>query len=200
MRRLNMEIDCRGKACPQPVITAKQVLEQLKEDEFVLVVDNPASSENVERFARSQGCSVKVVKKEGDYYLRIGKPQTGESAVCLQEGKKARKTVAYINSQFLGIGDDALGAILMRAFLKTLLEMENKPSPLIFINSGVKLTSEGSEVLESLRVLAGGGVEILSCGTCLDFYGLKEKLRVGIVSNMYDIAQSLLEADTIIRP
>lgn len=195
-----MEIDCRGKACPQPVITAKQALEQLKEGDVVIVVDNPASSENVERFARSQGCPVQVMKKEGDYYLRLGKPRPGEGTASLQEGKKVRKTVAYINSQFLGIGDDALGAILMRAFLKTLLEMENKPNPLIFINSGVKLTSEGSEVLETLRTLAGGGVDILSCGTCLDFYGLKEKLRVGIVSNMYDIARSLLEADTIIRP
>jgi selenium metabolism protein YedF len=200
MRRIKMEIDCRGKACPQPVITAKQALDQLKEGEIVLVVDNPGSSENVERFARSQGCSVQVVKKEGDYYLRLGKPRSGEATAFLQEGQKARKTVAYISSQFLGVGDDALGAILMRAFLKTLLEMENKPDPLIFINSGVKLTSEGSEVLESLRALAGGGVGILSCGTCLDFYGLKEKLRVGIVSNMYDIARSLLEADTIIRP
>ena len=195
-----MEIDCRGKACPQPVITAKQALEQLKEGEVVLVVDNPSSSENVERFARSQGCSVHVVEKEGDYYLRLGKPRSGGASDFPQEGKKARKTVAYISSQFLGIGDDTLGAILMKAFLKTLLEMENKPNPLIFINSGVKLTSEGSEVLESLRALAGAGVEILSCGTCLDFYGLKEKLRVGIVSNMYDIARSLLEADTIIRP
>jgi len=195
-----MEIDCRGKACPQPVITAKQALEQLKEGEVVLVVDNPVSSENVERFARSQGCSVHVVEKEGDYYLRLGKPRSGEVASFPQEGKRARKTVAYVSSQFLGIGDDVLGAILMRAFLKTLLEMENRPNPLIFINSGVKLTSEGSEVLESLRALAGGGVEILSCGTCLDFYRLKEKLRVGIVSNMYDIARSLLEADTIIRP
>ena len=195
-----MEIDCRGKACPQPVITAKQALEQLKEGEVVLVVDNPSSSENVERFARSQGCSVHVVEKEGDYYLRLGKPRSGGTSAFPQEGKKARKTVAYISSQFLGIGDDTLGAILMKAFLKTLLEMENKPNPLIFINSGVKLTSEGSEVLESLRALAGAGVEILSCGTCLDFYRLKEKLRVGIVSNMYDIARSLLEADTIIRP
>ena len=195
-----MEIDCRGKACPQPVITAKQALEQLKEGEVVIVVDNPASSENVERFARSQGCSVQVAKRDEDYYVRLGKPRSRGSAAPPQEGKKARKAVAYISSQFLGIGDDALGAILMRAFLKTLLEMENKPNPLIFINSGVKLTSEGSEVLESLRALAAGGVEIFSCGTCLDFYGLKEKLKVGIVSNMFDIARSLLEADTIIRP
>jgi selenium metabolism protein YedF len=195
-----MEIDCRGKACPQPVITAKQALEQVKEGEVVIVVDNPASSENVERFGRSQGCSVRVEKKGEDYYIRLGKSQSREGAASPQEGKKAGKTVAYISSQFMGIGDDALGTILMKAFLKTLLEMENKPTPLIFINSGVKLTSEGSEVLESLRALAAGGVDILSCGTCLDFYGLKGKLQVGIVSNMFDIARSLLEADTIIRP
>ena len=96
--------------------------------------------------------------------------------------------MVYINSHLLGVGDEALGSILMRAFLKTLLELE-RPTRLILINSGVRLASEGSEVLETLRALSEKGVEILSCGTCLDFYGLKEKLKVGIVSNMYDIAQ-----------
>ena len=84
--------------------------------------------------------------------------------------------------------------------MKTLLDLEPGPNRLILINSGVRLASEGSEVLETLRTLSEKGVEILSCGTCLDFYGLKEKLRVGIVSNMYDIAQSLLGADRLIRP
>jgi selenium metabolism protein YedF len=88
----------------------------------------------------------------------------------------------------------------MRSFLKTLLDMEIKPSRLILINSGVRLATEGSEVLETLRSLTEKGIEILSCGTCLDFYELKEKLKVGKISNMYDIAQSLLEADHLIRP
>ena len=88
----------------------------------------------------------------------------------------------------------------MRSFLKTLLDLRPIPSKLIFINSGVQLTTEGSEVLETLKTLSEKRVEILSCGTCLDFYGLKTKLKVGIVSNMYDIAQSLLEADRLIRP
>jgi selenium metabolism protein YedF len=108
--------------------------------------------------------------------------------------------VVYISSQFLGTGDEALGAILMRSFLKTLLDIEIKPSRLILVNSGVRLSSEGSEVLETLRTLSEKGIEILSCGTCLDFYGLKEKLKVGRISNMYDIAQSLLEADRLIKP
>jgi selenium metabolism protein YedF len=100
----------------------------------------------------------------------------------------------------MGIGEEALGAILMRSFLKTLVDIETKPSRLILVNSGVRLSSEGSEVLETLRALSENGVEILSCGTCLDFYGLKEKLKVGKISNMYDIAQSLMEADRLIRP
>jgi len=108
--------------------------------------------------------------------------------------------VVYLNSRFLGIGDEALGSILMRSFLKTLLELETKPSRLILINSGVWLSSEGSDVLETLKTLSGRGVEILSCGTCLDFYGLKENLKVGVVSNMFTIAQALLEAERVVRP
>ena len=84
--------------------------------------------------------------------------------------------------------------------MKTLLDLKPIPSRLIFINSGVRLTTEGSEVLESLKALSEKGVEILSCGTCLDFYHLKEKLKVRVVSNMFDIAQSLMEADRLIRP
>ena len=84
--------------------------------------------------------------------------------------------------------------------MKTLLDLRPIPAKLIFINSGVRLTTEGSEVLESLKTISEKGVEILSCGTCLDFYGLKEKLKVGVISNMYDIAQSLLEADRLVKP
>ena len=195
------EIDCRGKACPQPVITTKQALEEVKEGEFTLIVNDPSSSENVKRFASSQGCSVDVEKKGNDFYLYIRRGMPAEEGK--KEGKipqREERVVIYINSNLLGIGDEALGSILMRAFLKTLLDTEPRPSRLIFINSGVRLTSEGSEVLETLSALSGKGVEILSCGTCLDFYGLKEKLKIGIVSNMYEIVKSLLEADRLIRP
>ena len=191
------EIDCRGKACPQPVITTKQALEEVKEGEFTLIVNDLSSSENVKRFASSQGCFVDVERKGSDFYLHIRKATPSEEE---NAARKEQKTVIYINSNLLGIGDEALGSILMRAFLKTLLDTEPKPSRLIFINSGVRLTSEGSEVLETLSALSGKGVELLSCGTCLDFYGLKEKLKVGVVSNMYEIVKSLLEADRLIRP
>ena len=191
------EIDCRGKACPQPILMAKQALETLIEDELTLIVDDSSSCDNVERFVRSQGCSVEVERRGQDFYLHI---QKGRHKEGLKLRQKEEKVVVYINSHLLGVGDDALGSILMRSFLKTLLDLEAKPSRLILINSGVQLASEGSEVLDTLRALSEEGIEIFSCGTCLDFYGLKEKVRVGVISNMYDIAQSLLEADRLIRP
>ena len=193
-------IDCRGLACPQPVVTTKQALDQLKGEELVVIVANSISSNNVERFAQSQGCSVIVEKKGEDYHLRIRKPGGSEKTELDQKAKSSQKPVVYINSPLLGIGDEALGSILMRAFLKTLLDLKPKPYRLILINSGVRLSSEGSEVLETLKALSDQGVAILSCGTCLDFYGLKERLRVGTVSNMFEIAQSLLDADPLIRP
>jgi selenium metabolism protein YedF len=141
------------------------------------------------------------IKEEGqDFYLHIQKTSGQDANKMVKGDERVKKIILYINSHLLGIGDEALGAILMRSFLKTLLDMETKPSRLILVNSGVRLATEGSEVLETLQALSEKGIEILSCGTCLDFYGLKEKLKVGKISNMYDIAQSLLEADRLIRP
>jgi selenium metabolism protein YedF len=194
------EIDCRGKACPQPVLLAKQVLEQGGEERFILIVDNPSACENVERFARAQGCAVKVERGEQDFRVHIQRGKQEEMGPRPSERGEAKKVVVYINSNLVGVGDEALGAILMRSFLKTLVDLRPKPNRLILINSGVRLASEGSEVVETLRALSQQGVEVHACGTCLDFYGLKEKLKVGVVSNMYDIAQSLLEADRLIRP
>ncbi len=191
------EINCRNMACPQPVLTTKKALEEMEQGEFILIVDNPAARDNVERFAQSQGARVTIEKKENDFHLHIEK-----RSACDLTGSahKVEKVAVYINSNLLGVGEEALGTILMRSFLKVLLDLKPIPSKLIFINSGVRLTTEGSEVLESLKAMSDKGVEILSCGTCLDFYGLKEKLKVGIISNMYDITQSLLEADRLIRP
>ncbi len=194
------EIDCRGMSCPQPVITTKQTLEEIKEGELVVIVDNPSSCGNVERFAKSQGCDVKIEKKGEDFYLYINKTTAKVEDEKIKKDEKARKVVIYINSDLLGSGDEALGSFLMKSFLKTLLDLEKKPDRLILINSGVKLASEGSRVLEHLISLSEAGVEIVSCGTCLDFYKLREKLKVGTISNMYDIIQSMIEADRLIQP
>ncbi len=195
-----IEIDCRGMACPQPVVTTKQTLDQLKEGELIIIVDNLSSSGNVERFARSQGCSVEVERKGEDFYIHIQKARDKEEEKIAGQAEKVKKVVVYINSNLLGGGDEDLGSFLMKAFLKTLLNLEKKPDRLILINSGVRLASEGSEVLEPLTKLSEAGTEILSCGTCLEYYELKGKLKVGVVSNMFDIIQSMLEADRLIKP
>jgi len=191
------ELDCRGLACPQPVVNTKKAMDEMEQGELVVIVDNPTARDNVARFAQSQGAAVDVEKKDGDFFLHIRK---GEAQDRKDQGAEAKRIVVYINSHVMGVGDEALGKILMKSFLKTLLDLEPTPSKLIFVNSGIQLTTEGSEVLESLRALSEKGAQILSCGTCLDFYGLKEKLKVGVISNMFDIAQSLLEADRLIRP
>jgi selenium metabolism protein YedF len=191
-------IDCRGLACPQPVVTTKKALDQQKEGEMIVIVDNSSSCNNVERFAQSQGCSVKIENKGQDFYLHIQKV-VDEASIAKQE-EKVKKVVVYINSDLLGAGDEALGSFLMKAFLKTLLDLDKKPDRLILINSGVLLAIEDSKVLDTLKTLSENGVEIVSCGTCLDFYKQKEKMRVGTISNMYDIIQSMMEADRLIRP
>jgi len=178
---------------------AKEALERLTEGEVTLIVDNVTARENVERFAKSQGCPVTVEKRGSDFHLRIQKEESGEGHETVPEKKDRGNIVVYLNSRFLGTGDEALGSILMRSFLKTLLELETKPNGLILINSGVWLSSEGSDVLETIKTLSERGGEILSCGTCLDFYGLKEKLKVGAVSNMFTIAQTLLEAERVVK-
>ena len=194
------EIDCRGLACPQPVVTTKQALDQSEENELTIIVDNPSSSENVERFARSQECSVKIDKKGQDFYVHIQKVRGRDEEKIVGQVEKIKKVIVYINSDLLGVGDKALGSFLMKAFLKTLLDLEKKPDRLILINSGVRLASEGSQVLDTLSLLSEKGAEIVSCGTCLDFYKLREKMSVGKISNMYDIIQSMMEADILIRP
>ena len=116
------------------------------------------------------------------------------------ETKGNDSIVIYINSNVMGVGDEELGKILMEAFLKTMIVADPQPRKLIFVNSGVKLAIEGSDVVGYIKEMEKKGVEVLSCGTCLNFYGLKEKLRVGVISNMYDIIESLIEADKVISP
>lgn len=98
----------------------------------------------------------------------------------------------------MGRGEEELGRILIRAFLHTLTEVSDRPDKMIFFNAGVKLTVGGSEVLEDLHALKNKGVEILICGTCLDYFGLKDKIAVGQVSNMYTIAETMLAASRLV--
>jgi len=197
------EVDARGLPCPRPVINTKKALEEIEEGKITVLVDNGESCQNVQRFAQSQGCQVEVREKGGIFYLDItkGRPaQVGAKAdISPQREPSKSSDVVFITSDVLGTGDRRLGEILMKAFLNTLWDAETKPAKLLFINDGVRLTTEGSEILETLYLLEKEGVQIFSCGTCLEYYQLKEELKVGLVTNMYDTVDSLLSASKVIK-
>jgi selenium metabolism protein YedF len=191
-------IDCRGLSCPQPVVQTKQALE--KADLVTTIVDNPAARDNVARFAKSQGRRVEINEKRDGIYITIEKSKEGEppGKVSSSNIPVQGQTVLVIPHDQMGRGEEKLGHILIRTFLHTLTEVSGKPDTMIFFNTGVTLTVEGSEVLDDLQDLKKDGVEILVCGTCLDYFGLKEKIAVGQVSNMYTIAETMLAAGRLI--
>lgn len=187
-------VDARGLPCPQPVIHTKKALETLKDTgEVITIVDNEVARDNVIKLARSLDCIVEVEQRGADYYIHIRKEGLPATQVCVVPGQ-----IVMITSDSLGRGSQELGEVLMRNFLYTLTEGEVMPRRLLFINSGVKLCCEGSPALASLLDLEQRGVEILACGTCLDYYQLKEKLCVGSVTNMYTIVEHLMAAEKVI--
>lgn len=197
-------LDCRGMICPQPVIETKNTLEQMAEGELTVIVDNDASRSNVERFAMSQGCGVTVQAGGGNFHLAISKargakPQAGAAAAEAYSCEAPAGAIVYvIPSDTMGHGNDELGRVLIRAFLKTIKEVTPRPAKILFYNSGVRLTATDSDLIEPLRSLETEGTAIFSCGTCLDFFNLKEKLLVGKVTNMYDIMDSMTKAAKVV--
>lgn len=190
-------IDCRGLACPKPVIMTKKELETITEGEIEVIVDNEAARENVLKLLKSQGLEPKIEEKEGLFYVSAEKKDgCGCQEINFEE---EAGPVILVASEFLGVGDDKLGAMLMKSYMYALTESDIKPKTMLFVNGGVKLTTEGSDSLESIKTLEGQGVEIMSCGTCLDFYGLKEKLAVGQVTNMYTIVEKTNSSPNTIR-
>ncbi|MFH1090552.1 MAG: sulfurtransferase-like selenium metabolism protein YedF [Pseudomonadota bacterium] len=199
------ELDCRGLACPQPVLAVKEALEGTSSGRIKVIVDNQAARDNVTRFARSQNCVVEIETSGQDFILTVTRlgPATGPApdVTCEVPGTQASpRVVVKVSSRFMGQGEEELGRILMTAFLKTLGQAAPKPETIIFYNGGVHLTCEGSEHLETLQALEQSGIRILSCGTCLDFYHLKERLRVGAISNMFEIIETLSGAGRIVSP
>ena len=202
---MEKRIDCRGLACPQPVLETKKALEVPGTEEIFVLVDNPSSKENVKRFAESQGHQVIISEEKGVFELQIRKGKGKEKSDSVGgkaeniQGVASSGIVVFIDADSLGRGSEELGKILMRSFLQTLEQSEVHPQKILLVNSGVKLACEGSEVLEDLQEFAAKGVELLSCGTCLDYFGIKKKLMVGKVTNMYEILNSLAQAGKLIK-
>ena len=177
-------IDCIGLSCPQPVIMTKKALDESPEALLVLV-DNTVSKENVTKFAIASGYGVSVDVDGTNFRIRLVKKASGTLPQHVSEGNQP--PVYLITKDTLGSGSEELGAILMKSFFSSLQETNPLPKALLFLNAGVYLTVTDSPVLQALRVLSAKNVSILSCGTCLDYYHLKEKLAVGEITNMFTI-------------
>ena len=195
-------LDCRGLACPGPVIQVKKTLEETPHGaSFSIDLDSEVSRDNVRRFAESRGAEVSVQEgAEGAVRLVITAPAAPETGKRGKGEKGERSPVVFIASETIGEGDDKLGRILMEGFINTLLEQDRIPDRILFMNAGVKFTIQASAVSDTLKKLTDRGCEILVCGTCLEFFSLTDKLSVGTVSNMFDIQGAMLEATSVVRP
>lgn len=186
-------VDCRGMACPQPVIETKKALEEGRGKAIITIVDNETARENVLRFARNAGYAVNIEEKEGLFHLNITPAEEAlvkESKAEKVENKAEDGVIYFITASTIGQGSPDLGEVLMKSLMTTLAE-QHPPKALLFMNTGVFLTVDGSPVLEELWKMSKAGTEILACGSCLNYYKLKEKLAVGVVSNMYEINSRL---------
>lgn len=206
-----IKVDAMGDQCPIPVIKTKKALKEITETTLVEVhVDNEIAVQNLSKMAKQKNLEYKCEKLEEQHYIikinaeaegvsiQQKAPAENDKEICYPDRKS--NTVVVLSSNQMGNGSEELGQILMKGFIFALIELDELPSTVLLYNSGVKLSTEGSNSIEDLKTLQAQGVEILSCGTCLNYYDLTEKLQVGDVTNMYFILEKMAQADKIIRP
>lgn len=212
-------VNAMGDVCPIPVVKTKKALGELTgPDQIEVLVDNETAMRNVMKMAKSSGAEAEaeqLAEREYRVLITVGEAViqknsavkdtdrqagTAESAQTAQACPTCLGTVISVGSDRMGDGSDELGHILMKSFIFAVTQLDQLPDKMLFYNGGAKLTIEGSECLEDLKTLAEQGVEILTCGTCLDYYGIKDKLAIGGVTNMYTIVETLQGAMNVIRP
>lgn len=190
-------VDAMGLACPLPVVNAKKAAMEMSEGGTLVVkVDNETAVSNLTKFAKQNNMETSNEKKaEAAFEVTMIVPEGG-----LKAGGDRAGQVVVISSNLMGSGDDTLGGNLMKAFVFAVTQQDVLPETILMYNGGVKLACEGSNSIDDLKMLEEEGVNILCCGTCLDFYGLKEKQLVGGVTNMYDIVEKMGQASVVIKP
>ena len=193
-----IKVNAIGDTCPIPVIkTKKAIQEAAGQGTIEVLVDNEIAVQNVTKMAASEGGNVtseKIADKE--YKITI----VLEGAAKAEEEAADENLVVVVSSDRMGVGNDDLGKVLIKGFIFAVTQLEKLPKTMLFYNGGATLTAEGSDSLGDLKHLEEQGVEILTCGTCLNYYNLSDKLQVGSVTNMYSIVEKMAGADKIIRP
>ena len=199
-------IDCKGMICPMPLIeTRKAIRESSIGDDLQVVVDNETSFNNVSHFLNDNGYVFNYTKDGNAYTIsfKVSKiePRKEESKPIIENKiSKFQNHIIVLNSNKMGIGDDDLGRLLMKGYLNTIDQLDVLPLEIICYNSGVKLAEKGTDSAQTLKKIENQGVKITLCGTCVDFFGLKEKLEVGTISNMLYIAGKLSSGIQIVKP
>lgn len=200
-------LDERGRACPLPIIDTKAALERAAAGESIRVtVDNEIAVQNLQKLAGHKGASFSSRKLEnGNFEVDVspsgsGKPEPQAAPCRVQPAGNRRNVVVAVSSDRMGSPEEELGRILMKGFLFALTQQEELPAAMLFYNGGARLTCEGSGSLDDIRALESAGVQILTCGTCLKYQHLEEKLKIGSVTNLYEIAEKMMQADSVIRP
>jgi len=193
-----IKVNAIGDTCPIPVIkTKKAISEAAGQGTIEVLVDNEIAVQNVTKMAESEGGKV-VSEKVAEKEYKITIELTGKAKA--DEAEAEENLVVVISSDRMGSGNDALGKVLIKGFIFAVTQLEHLPKTMLFYNGGATLTAEGSDSLEDLKHLEEQGVEILTCGTCLNYYNLSDKLQVGGVTNMYAIVEKMAGADKIITP
>lgn len=211
-------IDARGKQCPVPVIETKKALKEITEGMVEVLVDNEIAVQNLTKMAKQMKLNCSSEKVAVDHYVvhievlkstdEMTQSQSSDnlvqnSASTIEQNHletTQETTIVVLSANYMGEGNEELGKVLMKGFIYALTELDKLPKKILLYNSGAKLSIQGSDSLEDLRLLESKGVEILTCGTCLNFYGISDQLAVGSVTNMYAIAESMMEAIKIIKP
>ncbi|GAA0178211.1 sulfurtransferase-like selenium metabolism protein YedF [Clostridium sediminicola] len=207
-------IDCKNMSCPLPVVNTKKYFDNIESGEAIVIVDNEIARNNIIKFAVKQRLACEMNKSSGSSYeLKLTKGYEEISEVLNKEEKQVKENLSVeenklpnsekfaivIGSDKMGEGNDDLGKILMKSYLFALSESEIIPSHLIFLNSGVYLTEKNSNTINSINKLIQRGVEIIICGTCIEFYNIKDNIEVGEISNMYSIVEIMNESDKVLK-
>ena len=193
-----IKVNAIGDACPIPVVKTKKAMQELQGvDTIEVLVDNEIAVANVSKMAKGLGADV-TSEKIADKEYKITIEVTGEETACAC--CEEENLVVVVSSDRMGTGNDDLGKVLIKGFIFAVTQLDKLPKTMLFYNGGATLTAEGSDSLEDLKHLQDQGVEILTCGTCLNYYGLFDKLQVGSVTNMYTIVEKMAGADKIMKP
>lgn len=193
---MKQKINAIGLACPQPVMLAKKALAE--NNEITILVDNEIAVKNLEKLAKSMNAEFNYKNKNDNFEIEIIKDKN--AADECEIFSNSNNIVICFKSDCMGSGNDELGRLLMKAYIHTIVESELKPTSMIFYNAGVHLVIKGADTADDIKKIQEAGVNVIICGTCANFYNIKDKVAVGAISNMYDISKILFDSAKVIYP